>query len=430
MKIMGKAQSWFEKLKSTFPALHNSNYRLYFLGQLISLVGTWLQIVAQGWLVLQLTHSAFLIGLVTALSSIPSLFFTLFGGVLVDQYSKKRILLFTQISSMSLAFILGVLTLTHLVNIYEIAAIAFSLGMINAIDSPARQAFVSELVTREQLPSAIALNSGVFNAARVIGPGFAGLFIAVLGVGGAFIMNAVSYIAVIVALTSMHIDFPRKIKNVQTLAAISEGLRYAATHPIISILLLFTGVSSIFGWSYSTVMPLIAHKNFHLEAAGLGYMYAASGLGSLLGAITIGVFSKRISPIIFIFGGNALFSLSITFFTLTDHLHFALPLLFFCGYGLLCQFAMMNTIIQSIVRPELRGRVMSIYILMFVGMTPLGNFLVGWLSEHMGTGFAIRTGAGVVFIFGLIILLFKNRIQQAYAVYKKQHELLVEVSDL
>jgi MFS family permease len=401
---------YFTKFAHAFPALQNKNYRLYFSGQLISLIGTWLK----------LTHSAFLIGLVTALSSLPSLFFTLFGGVLVDIYSKKRILLFTQIGAMVLAMVLGILAISNVVKVWEIAVIAFLLGTVNSIDSPARQAFVSEIVTREQLPSAIALNSGVFNAARVIGPGFAGLFIALFGIGGAFILNSLSYLAVISALSMM--DFSQNVerKSIQTLSAIKEGVLYALRHPIIGVLLLFTGVSSVFGWSYSTVMPLIAHNTFHLEAAGLGYLYAASGLGSLLGALLLGTLSKRISPLVFIFGGNAVFAISITAFTLTDDLHVALPLLFLCGLGLLSQFAMMNTIIQSLVKSELRGRVMSIYILMFVGMTPLGNFLVGLLSEKMGTGFAIRTGAAVVFLFGLVVLSFKNRIQYSYEAYKKQ----------
>jgi MFS family permease len=420
---VGENAGWIKNFAGAFPALQSRNYKLYFSGQLISLIGTWLQIVAQGWLVLKLTNSAFQIGLVTALSSIPTLFFTLFGGVIVDQFSKKRILLFTQISAMVLAFVLGILTVLNVIVVWEIGLIAFLLGTVNAIDSPARQAFVSEIVTLEQLPSAIALNSGVFNAARVIGPSVAGLLIAIIGSGGAFIVNAISYVAVITALLLMHIDVNVVRKKIQPVKAIKEGLNYSFSHPIICTLIVFTGVSSIFGWSYTTVMPLVAQNEFHLGAAGLGYLYAATGLGSLLATFLIAAFSKKISPLVFIFGGNFLFAVSIILFSFTSDLHFALPLLFFCGLGLLSQFAMMNTIIQSLVKSEFRGRVLSIYILMFVGLTPIGNFEVGLLSEKMGTGFAIRMGACVVFIFGIVLFGFKNRIISAYAEYKRLNDM-------
>src|SRR6185437_7149335 len=254
---VGERGGWISGILTAFPALQNKNYRLYFGGQLISLIGTWLQIVAQGWLVLQLTNSAFLIGLITALSTLPTLFLTLFGGVIVDQFPKKIILLFTQSAAMVLAFILGVLTVLNVITVWEIGLIAFLLGSVNAIDSPARQAFVSEMVDKEQLPSAIALNSGIFNAARVIGPSVAGLLIALIGTGGAFIVNGISYIAVIIALVIMRTSSNPVRKKINAIKAIREGLKYSFSHPIIRTLILFTGVSSIFGWSYTTVMPVI-----------------------------------------------------------------------------------------------------------------------------------------------------------------------------
>jgi MFS family permease len=416
---VGEAGGWVKRLGGTFPALKNRNYKLYFYGQLVSLIGTWLQIVAQGWLVLQLTNSAFLIGLVAALATLPTLLFTLFGGVVVDRFPKKHILLFTQSAAMVLAFILGILTSLGHIQIWQIGLISFLLGTVNALDAPARQAFVSEMVTRDQLSSAIALNSGAFNAARVMGPSMAGILIALTGTGGAFIINGISYIAVIAALLAMRIDLYVPDKKIHPIKAIREGLNYSFGHPIIRTLIIFAGVTSIFGWSYTTVIPLIAKNEFHLGAAGLGYLFAASGSGALVAAVVISAFSKKVSAMVFILGGNSIFAVSLIFFSFTTDFYLALLLLFLSGFGLISQASMMNSTIQGMVKSEFRGRVMSIYILMFIGFVPLGNMEIGYLSEKFGTGLAIRIGAIIVFIFGLVIFLYRNNISAAYAEYKK-----------
>ncbi len=418
-KLKEQNRRWINKLSSSFPALQSRNYKLYFSGQLISLVGTWLQIIAQGWLVLKLTNSAYLIGLIAALSTLPSLLFTLFGGVIVDRFPKRKILLITQSCAMVLALILGILTILKVITIWQIGLLAFLLGLVAAVDAPARQAFVPEVVTKDQLPSAIALNSGAFNSARVIGPGIAGILIAIVGTGGAFIINGISYIAVIIALLNMRVKNIAKYKKQHPLIAIKEGLSYSFTHPLIRTLIILTGISSIFGWSYTTLMPFIAQNTFHLDATGMGSLYVATGLGALLATIFISVFSKKVSPVIFIIGGNMLFALNLILFSNTTHLHFALPLLFMAGFGLICQFATINTTIQSLVKDEFRGRVMSIYVLMFLGLAPIGNFEVGWLSEKWGTDFAMSFGAVIVFISGLTIYLARNKIREAYLKYKK-----------
>ena len=416
---VGGNLGWVNRFSSAFPALQNRDYKLYFFGQFVSLIGTWLQIVAQGWLVLQLTNSAFLIGLVAALATLPSLLFSLFGGVIVDRFSKKKILFFSQSCAMVLAIVLGGLTLLNHISVWGIGVIAFLLGTVNAVDSPARQAFVPEMVTKEQLPSAIALNSGVFNAARVIGTKYSGLLIALVGTGGAFICNGISYLAVIAALVAIKTQTRPGTTRMKPLAAIKEGISYSFSHPIIRVLIVITGMVSIFGWSYTTIMPIIAKDQFGLGAAGLGYLYAASGLGSLVATFLVGAYAKRFPPVWFIFGGNTLFAISLVLFSFTNSLSSALPLLFFVGLGLLSQAAMMNTIIQSLVKSELRGRVMSIYILMFLGLSPVGNFQVGWLAEHMGTGFAIRLGAIIVFLFGLLVFIYRHKIREKYSAYKK-----------
>jgi MFS family permease len=413
--------AWVSKIATAFPAFGSKNYTLYFWGQLVSLIGTWLQIVAQSWLVLKLTNSAFLIGLVAAMGTFPTLLFTLFGGVIVDRFDKKKILVLTQALSMILAFLLGTLTLLNTITVWQIALLAFCLGIVTALDAPARQSFVPEIVSSSQLPSAIAINSGVFNGARVIGPGIAGLIIGLVGVGGAFIFNGLTYIAVIIALLNMKIEKKDIAKaKTKTFQAIKEGITYTAKHPVISVLILMAGVLSIFGWSYTTVLPLIAKNKFHIGATGLGYLYSASGLGSLLAALIAGAFSSRVSPLWFIFGGNLLFVISIFGFTLTDNLTLSLVLLFFAGIGLLSMAALMNTTIQRQVSDDFRGRIMSIYVLMFLGMTPLGNLQIGFIAEKISIDFAIRLGAVIVFLFGLVVFFYRNKIRQSYEKYKKE----------
>lgn len=420
-KSVGQSTVWAKRLKA-FPALENKNYRIYFFGQLISVTGTWLQIVAEGWLVLQLTNSAFLIGLVAALATTPALLFSLFGGVIVDRFPKKKILFITQSCAMFFALLLGTLVLLNLVTVPIICIIAFLLGTVNSVDAPARQAFVSELVTKDELASAIALNSGIFNAGRVIGPGIAGFLIAIVGTGGAYIANGVSYIAIIIALFFLKIKEKEPVRNLKPLEAIKEGIKYSASHPVIRVLLLFTAIVSIFGWSYTTIMPVIAKNKFHVEAKGLGYLYSTTGLGSLLATYLVGAYSKKISSAWFIIGGNTLFCLSLILFSNSNTLHLALILLFFTGLGLLMQSSMMNTIIQGMVKNEYRGRVMSMYILMFMGLAPVGNFEIGWLTEHYGITWAITINASIVLIFDILLLFHRKNIREAYRNYKNLNE--------
>ncbi|MFH1833168.1 MAG: MFS transporter [Candidatus Levyibacteriota bacterium] len=404
---LGEQEGWVKKIFSAFPAFKHRNYKLYFTGQFISLVGTWLQMVAQAWLVLQLTHSAFLIGLVSALGSIPILIFSLFGGVIVDRFSKKKIIMVTQFLQMILAFILGLLTILGIINIYEIFVLAFALGVVIAIDMPARQAFAVEMVGKEDLSSAIALNSGIFNSARIIGPALAGIAIAVFGTGGAFIFNGASYIAAIIALFFIKVQTVSPRFNPRPIEAIKEGIKYSFSNVIIKNLLIFTAITSIFGWSYSTVMPLIVSDVFERGADTLGYFNSTSGIGALLGVILVSSLSKKINNFMFIMGGNLLFALSVLIFSLTSNIYLAFFLLFFSGAGIIMQFSMVNTTIQHAVGDHIRGRIMSIYTVMFIGMTPLGSLQIGIIAEHFGPQFAIRLGAIILLIFSVI--LFFNR---------------------
>lgn len=417
-KTVGQNTFWAKRLQA-FPALENKNYRIYFFGQLISVIGTWLQIVAEGWLVLHLTNSPFLIGLVAACATVPSLLLSLFGGVLVDRFSKKRILFFTQSVSMVLALIFGILTILELATVPVICTLAFLLGTVIAVDAPARQAFISDMGTKDQLPSAIALNSGIFNAGRVVGPGLAGLLIAFIGTGGTFIVNGLSYLAVLVALSFLKIRETPPTRGVNPILAIKNGIRFSIGHPLIRTLLLFTAITSIFGWSYTTIMPVIARNTFQVDAKGLGYLYSATGLGALTATLLVGAYAKRLPSVVFIIGGNSLFCISLICFAFTTNFTIALALLFLIGLGLLAQSAMMNTVIQGSVKNEFRGRVMSLYILMFMGLAPVGNFEVGWLTEHLGSAWAISINGGIVLAFGLVLLLNYKKIRDAYRHYKE-----------
>ncbi len=398
---VGEAGGWALKFLGVFPALSNRNFRLYFFGQLVSLIGTWLQIVAEGFLVFQITHSAFYVGAVAALATLPTLVLALFGGVIVDRLPKRNILFFTQGASMVLALIYGFLTVFHLINISEIFTLAFLLGIVNALDAPARQAFVGEMVEKEHISSAIALVSGTWNGARVIGPSVAGILIALVGVGGAFIINGISYIAVIVALILMRLAaFKTHDVHPHPIQAIREGVSYSLSHPVIKPLLIYSGIVSIFGWSYSTMMPVIAQNTFHVGPSGLGQLYAASGVGAFLAAMIVSALGNKFEPFIYMISGTVLFVLSLTLFTMTANFILALVLLFFVGFGLLMVFPTINSTIQHLVEDRYRGRVLSLYTITFLGFFPIGNFEVGLVSDRFGTDLALRLGVVMVLASG------------------------------
>lgn len=416
---LGESPLLVKKIYTLFPALQNKNYFIFFITSLVSLIGSWLQIVAEGWLVLQMTNSAFWVGMVAALSTLPILLFSLFGGVIIDRMPKKNILVFTQSAAMFLAFVYGFLTVFHVINIFEISVLAFLLGVVSAIDMPARQSFIPKVVDSKDLGSAIALGSGAFNAARVIGPSVAGILIALTGSGGAFILNGISYIPVILALYYMSVHEVIPYEHPAPFKAIKQGIVYVARHPVIRTLLILTGITSIFGWSYSTMMPVIAKNTFHLDASGLGYLYAAGGLGAMVATVIVSSLSKKNLSVFFIFGGNVVFTIGIILFTFTTNLFIALFLLALVGVGLLSQFTTLNTTIQHMVTDEVRGRVMSIYTLIFIGFLPFGNFEIGFLSEHFGTQIAIRIGAVVVLASGIIFFMMRKKITAEYHEYKE-----------
>jgi len=411
-----------KKFFDAFPAFVHRNYQLYFGGQLVSLIGFWLQQVAQGWLVLQLTHSAFWVGVIGALGTIPMLLFGLFAGVIIDRVPNKLLLMFCQASALILVGMLGFLTLTETITISALCIIVFLLGTVNALDMPVRQSFAIKMVGRKDLSSAIALNAGMFNAARVIGPSIAGILIGIVGLSGAFLINTVTYIPILIALFFMKIHEPIESNHPHPFTAIKQGLQFSFSHPVIRPLLLLTAVSSIFGWTTSTIMPVVIEQVFHESVSMLGFFYAATGLGAILATVIVSLYYEKISPFTFIVWGNILFALSMFVFTLTQYIPLALFFLFLSGLGLLVQFSTMNSAIQHMVDDSKRGRVMSIYVLMFIGVMPFGSFLVGFLAEHFGSPFSIQFGAVILFAVGLFLLTQRKKLDHYYSAHLISHK--------
>jgi MFS family permease len=404
-----------DKLLTAFPVFKLRDYRLYFFGQLISLVGTWLQLVAEQWLVLGLTNSAFWVGVVAALGFLPVLLFGLFGGVIVDRFHTRHLLLFTNSGAMILALTLGILVITGHVTVPIICVMAFLLGIVNSIDMPARQAFTIEIVGREYLSSAIALNMGMFNSSRVIGPALAGVLIAAFGIGPAYIINGLSFIAAIVALLIMKVQSDLPEVHPHPLDAIKEGLIYTKNHKLIRNLVIFMVFFSIFGFSYGTILPFIAKNVYGKDSSGLGIMYAASGIGALIGTFIVYPISKKFDEIKLIAAGTFTFLVALVLFSITTNFYIALVLLAIQGIAMSFPWAMIMSSVQRHVENSVRGRVSSITTLAMLGMQPIGSLQIGFLAEKFGPAFALQFGAFMVFL-ATLFLIYSLRPQKAHAV--------------
>ena len=374
-------------------ALRHRNFQLFFAGQLISLIGTWMQTVAQSWLVYRMTGSAFLLGAVGFSSQIPVFIMAPVGGIVADRLNRQRIVISTQTASMILAGILAALTLTHRVQVWQIMVLASLLGVVNAFDIPARQAFLIDMVGREDLMNAIALNSSMFNGARVIGPAVAGILVASIGEGWCFFANAVSYLAVIAGLLLMRIVHPAKLATQGSpLENILEGFAFARnTGPIRAILLLL-GVVSFVGMPYTVLMPVFADQILHGGARGLGILMGATGIGALLGAVSLAarVGIKGLGKVIAMCAGG--FGLSLALFSFSRIFWLSTLLLVPVGFFMMVQMASSNTLIQSMVPDRLRGRVMSVYSMMFMGMAPFGALSAGSVAHHLGAPWTVALG--------------------------------------
>jgi MFS family permease len=382
------------KFGAALRALRHRNYRLFFAGQLVSLIGTWMQTIAQSWLVYRLTGSSFLLGSIGFASQIPIFLLAFAGGTVADRYNRHRIIMGAQAASMVLAFILSILTLSETVRIWHLFVLSALLGVVNAFDMPARQAFVIELVGKEDLMNAIALNSSVFNGARVLGPSVAGILIAGIGEGWCFFANGVSYIAVLAGLLLMRLKaHERTARSQSAISSILEGFCFVRRTPPIRALLLLLGLVGLFAMPYSVLMPIFADKILHGGPRGLGILMGSTGLGALMGSVFMAAKPDTRGLGKMVAYACAGFASGLILFSVSRYFWLSALFLIPVGFSLMVQMASTNTLIQIMVPDDLRGRVMSTHIWMFLGMAPFGSFLAGAIAAHVGAPATILMGA-------------------------------------
>ncbi len=417
--------------RTTFRSFKYKNYRLFFTGQSISLIGTWIQRIATPWLVYHLTDSVFLLGLVGFAGQIPTFLISPFAGVLTDRWNKYRIMIATQIAAMIQALILTLLYFGGHIHVWHIVILNMFLGCINAFDTPARQSFVIQMVEkREDLGNAIALNSSMVNGARLLGPSIAGVLIALTGEGYCFLINGLSYIFVIVSLLMMTVvPQPSRKKETHVLREMKEGIAYAIGFTPIKYIIYLLAVVSFMGMSYTVLMPVFAREILHGGPHTFGFLMAASGLGALSGALYLASRKSVVGLTRYIPIAAGLFGLSLVGFSLSRFLPLSLVLLVFAGLGMMLQMAASNTILQTIVEDDKRGRVMSFYVMAFMGTAPFGSFLGGTLAKYIGT-------PGTILVGGLICIasaaIFARKLpaisQQIRPVYVRQGLIPEEVT--
>jgi MFS family permease len=399
-------------------AFRHRNYRLFFGGQAISLVGTWMQQVAQGWLVLQLTHDPLWLGLVSLAQFGPVIVLGLFGGVIADQLPKRKILMSTQWVAMILAFVLFLLTATHVVQVWHVMVLAALLGIANAFDMPVRQSFAVEMVGRDDVANAVGLNSALFNASRILGPATAGVLIGAFDISIAFLINAISYIAVIVAYMAMRDDELRAVpqnprpRNVgEVVATLAEGARYVRSTPLVLLAVSIVGLAATFGMNFSVLVPPLADSVLHVGASGFGFLMAASGIGSTVAALWV-AFQRRPGPRPIAFGAIALGAGSIVLAVSTSF-PISLIAMAVAGAGGIAMAVSANTTIQLAVPDQLRGRVMSFYTTIFSASVPAGGLLMGGIASAWGVPASLFIGAVLTLVVGLGGWVWLRRIRVA-----------------
>jgi len=395
------------QLPAAFRSLKHRNFQLFFSGQLISLVGTWMQSIAEAWLIYRLTGSSVLLGLLGFVSQIPIFLLSPIGGLAADRWPRQRVVISTQVASMTLGFSLAALTLTGHIRVWEIIVLATLLGVVNAFDVPARQSFLIEMVGREDLLNAIALNSTMFNGARVAGPAVAGLLVAQVGEGWCFFLNGVSYIAVIAGLLMMRLEKSLAAHDGSSpIEKLREGLRFVRHARPIRTLLLLLGLVSFTALPFSVLMPIFADRILHGGASAYGNLMGAVGLGATFGAFTLAM-RQQLRGLGSIVAYSAIgLGISLTFFGASRLYWFSMVALVLAGYAMMMQFTSANTLIQAMVPDQLRGRVMSLYSMMFIGMAPIGSLVAGKMAQHIGAPSTVALG-GLASLVGGVVFAVK-----------------------
>lgn len=414
---MGQGNSDINSRQS-FSALYVRDFRLFWIGNIISFSGTWMQSVAQGWLIYSLTKSPFYLGLVATAASLPVLIFTLLGGVVADRLAKRKLLIVTQSLSIIPAILLAVLTDLNIITVWEIIFIAFFLGTVNAFDMPARQSFLSEMVQRGRLLNAIALNAAAFNGGRVLGPVAAGIIIAAAGIAACFYLNALTFLAVIFALLKIKTEGGHKglpVTNGQShlmtalpllLKDLFEAFRFVKNEKDIFRVMGLVGVFSLFGIPFVTFLPVFAEDILRVGPQGLGFLAGATGVGALGASLMIAFRGDIIEKGRFIALAGLAFSLSLFALAVSRDYYLSIILLILAGWGAVSFFAVANSFIQLSTPDNLRGRVMSVYTLFFLGFAPFGNFVLGSVADLAGTPGAVIAGSIVCFV--TTVMLFKS----------------------
>lgn len=387
---------------TAFRALRHRNFALFIGGQLISLVGTWMQSVAQAWLVYRLTGSAVLLGTVAFATQLPVFVLAPIGGIVADKANRHRILLATQTAAMLLALVLAALTLTEQVRVVHLVVLGTLLGVVNAFDMPGRQSFVIEMVGREDLTNAIALNSAIVNASRIVGPAVAGVLVAAVGEGWCFALNGVSFLAVIASLLAMRLppSAPRR-RSGSAVQDLVEGFRFAGRTPPIRAILSRLGTVSLLGMSYVVLMPVFAESIFHSGSRGLGILMGATGVGSLGGALLLATRRGVRGLGRWIAVASVGFGVSLILFALARSFWLAALLLVPVGLTMIVQMAASNTLLQAMAPDALRGRIMALFSMMFIGMAPFGALLAGVLGDRIGAPATVALGGAVCIVTGL-----------------------------
>lgn len=411
-RVVAGRVSW----RNTFAAFRHRNYRLFFTGQLVSVIGTWMQQVALGWLVYELSNSAFTLGVVRFLSALPITLLTVVAGAVADRMEKRRVVVATESAAMVLAFALAALVSLGVIQIWHIALLALLEGITDAFDIPTRQSFVVEMVGKGDLMNAIALNSSLFNGARVFGPALAGMLIGVIGVAGCFWLNGVSYLAVVAAYLAMRL--PARATRAERGPIWQEtldALRYVRGPRVLRAIIGLIAVVSLFGWPYSVLLPVFARDVLQTGASGYGFLMAANGVGALVGALTLASLGDAPRKRRLFYGGLFGFCVMLIVFAQSRLYWLSVAALAGSGFFMIIFFATANTSVQTHAPDELRGRVMGIYALAFIGLTPFGSLLAGTVARAINVQFTVTVGALICIAAGFIVMRL-TRPQQKGAV--------------